>query len=667
MNILIIKNMTDKIKYLILGLAALFSSACTEFLDLVPDSELTEEMIYYMKEDAWSALAKCYNYLPTDGNVGNTTLLLGDEYMTSVIENLEARYPGMSIMRGKQSPSNVMIGYWQGSSGGTDLYQGIRSCNIFLDKISITSDLTPVERADWAAQVKFLKAYYHFLLLRSYGPIIIADKELGANAVGEEMYPFRSKVEDCFDYIIALIDEAIPDLKETTSKAELGMVNQVIAKAIKARILVTRASPFYSGNRNYFEDFLDYDGKPYFDVFATEEQTRQKWSKALEAVNEAIAACNTTGVQLYHYNGPIYGYDREADTINPALKTLYDLRMVVVDDWNEELIWGLTKSSPDIAHRTNIMLPDRFTAVTEELRTNESYSNNDIGATYHMLELYYTKNGLPISEDRTFLYSSRLNIITTPGGEDQEYVDYAGFMQPGAQTIQLYMEREPRFYANLGLTGGYFRSHEELITTDFLAYIPDPNLSGGGLISEYESNYIQTGIGVQKMVHPESKSGHSFRVVRYPIPLIRLADLYLLKAEALNEYSGPSQEVYDALNLVRDRAGIPHVETVWADAALARTVDKHKDQSGLREIIKQDRSIELAFEGSRFWDLVRWTDAVGALSQPVRGWSATRSSYEGFFVQEIKQTRKFSFRDCLWPLTTDELNTNANLKQNPGW
>jgi hypothetical protein len=661
--------MTTKLKQFTIGLAAIISTgSCTEFLDIVPDSELTEEMMYYMKEDAWNALAKCYNFLPSEGQVDNTTIMLGDEYMTSVQANLNNWYPAMSIMRGKQSPAGAYLGYWQGSSGATDLYQGIRVCNIFLNKISLTSDLTPTERADWAAQVKFLKAYYHFVLLRAYGPIIISDKEVGANAVGTDMYQYRSKVEDCFDYIINLIDEAIPDLKETTSRTDYGMINQVIAKAIKARILVTRASPFYSGNRNYFEDFLDFDGQPYFDVYATTEQTREKWGKALEAVNEAITACSTVGVEMYHYDGPTYSYDRSfMDTNTVRMKTLYDLRMIVVDPWNKELIWGLSKTENNISHRTNIMLPDRFIDVTEELRTNESYSNNDIGATYHMLELYYTKNGLPITEDKTFFYSSRLNIIQTPGGEDPEYLEYAGYMQPGATTIQLYMEREPRFYANLGLTGGYYRSHEELITTDFLAYIPDVNLSGGGLISEYEQNYIQTGIGIQKMVHPESKSGHSFRVVRYPFPMIRLADLYLLKAEALNEYNGPSQEVYDALNIIRDRAGIPHVETVWSDAALARTVDKHKTQSGLRDIIKQDRSIELAFEGARFWDVVRWNDAIGALSQPVRGWAATKSGYEGFFVQEIKQTRKFSFRDCLWPITTDELNTNANLKQNPGW
>ncbi|MDR2473605.1 MAG: RagB/SusD family nutrient uptake outer membrane protein [Tannerella sp.] len=659
--------MKSKVKNFAIAFIAFIGMGCTEFLDIVPDSQLTLEMIFYMKEDAWNALAKCYSYLPYDGSVGNTPWLMGDEYMSCVQENKESWWNGMTIMRGKQTATDPKIGYWQGSGGATDMYQALRTCNIFLDKISLTSDLTPIDRADWIAQVTFLKAYYHFILLRSYGPIIIADKEVSANATGDDIYQYRSKVEDCFTYILNLIDEAIPNLRETTSTTELGQVNQVIAKAIKARILLYRASPFYSGNRDYYEDFLDFDGQPYFAVNDSEADTQRKWTEALTAINEALTAATTAGVKMYEFEKVPFAIDRGTIDSSAILKTVYDLRYEIVDPWNRELIWGFSNSAGNIPNYTNIMLPDRYNP-GNEMVLNQSHSDQQLGATYHMLEYFYTKNGLPITEDKTFSYSTRLNLITTPGAEDPEYLPYRGIMQPGAITISMYMNREPRFYAHLGITGGYFRSHEQRITTDFLADFPDYDNSGGGFYSGHADNYISTGIAVQKLVHPESKSGHAFRLVRYPFPAARLADLYLMKAEALNEtLSAPNQEVYDALNVVRRRAGIPDVEVVWADASLARTTGKHLTKAGMREIIKQERSLELAFEGHRFWDLIRWKDAVAALTQPVIGWSPLKSTHEAFFVQEIKQTRKFSFRDCLWPISLGELNRNSNLKQNPGW
>ena len=142
-----------------------------------------------------------------------------------------------------------------------------------------------------------------------------------------------------------------------------------------------------------------------------------------------------------------------------------------------------------------------------------------------------------------------------------------------------------------------------------------------------------------------------------------------MKAEALNEYlDAPTQEVYNAINLIRNRAGIPTVEDAWGGPnAKPEAFDKHKSKEGMRQIIKQERAIELAFEGIRYWDLLRWKDAVAELSKPVIGWMAKKTTVETFFVQEVKQTRRFSFRDCLTPIHINELNRNSNLKQNPGW
>jgi hypothetical protein len=656
-------------KSILLTLVAIMTFGCTEFLDLVPDSQLTLEMIFAMKEDAWNALAKVYSYMPKDEDMNHSTWLLGDEYMTDAEENKNRGNSAMRIMRGDQNANDPELGYWSGTRDGKHLYKGIRTANIFIQKIDEVTDMSPWEIADWKAQAKFLKAYYHFLLLRSYGPIIIYDDVVSANATGEDMFRKRSKVEDCFDFIIKTINEAIPDLKETSSSTELGQVNQLVAKAIKARIMLYRASPFYSGNMDYYEDFLDFDGKPYFPVYDQPADTKRKWKEALDAIDTALMACRQAGIdRLYEYEKPVYAYDRGAADTNAAkMKVLYDLRMVICDPWNREMIWGLSHYSVTdrpLCNFANMMLPTDFGG---DSPPNSGHCDQKLGATYHMLELYYTENGLPLIEDKTFNWAMKHNFITTPGSEEPEYAALRGYLQPGAKTIYLYTKREPRFYANMGITGGYWRSHEVRIPSDFLA---DSYLGGGGgYLSSKEGHYYYTGIGVQKIVHPESKAGHWMRLVKFPFPLIRVADLYLMKAEALNEYlDAPNQEVWDAVNIVRDRAGIPKVEDAWGGPNVKpEAFNKHTSKKGMQQIIKHERAVELAFEGARFWDLIRWKDAVGELSKPAIGWTPLGSTHETFFVQGIKQVRRFSFRDCLTPITINELNTNSNLKQNPGW
>jgi len=224
------------------------------------------------------------------------------------------------------------------------------------------------------------------------------------------------------------------------------------------------------------------------------------------------------------------------------------------------------------------------------------------------------------------------------------------------------MNREPRFYANLGITAGYWRSHTVRINTMFYG-----NSHGGYNSSQHTTDFFATGIGTQKMVHPESQSGAWQRTIKFPYPIIRMADLYLMKAEALNEYSGPSQEVYSLLDRVRDRAGIPSVEKAWSDASLAKTVNKHRSKEGLRDIILQERGIEFAFEGIHFWDMMRHKRATAAFSMPIWGWNHTGTTGTSFFVLDVKQERRFTIRDCLWPIDLNEMNTNGKLIQNPGW
>jgi hypothetical protein len=656
----------------ILVLAVLFIvAACSKFLDVVPDNTMKLEDIFVQRSEAINALAKVYSYLPRIDDVNVSSFTLGDEFIGMLTFDIEDdKLRPIRIMRGLQSTSNPHLGTWSGKGGASDLYEGIRQANVFLKYSNNVYDLSDSEKAEWNAQVIFLKAYYHFLLLQQYGPIVIADELIDPAETSKDiLFPKRTKIDDCFDYIIGLMNEAIPKLRERVNQLDYGQVDQVAAKAIKARVLLFRASPFFNGNRDIFGDFYDHDGQPFF----PQTYEKEKWKDAIDAINDAIATCEKNGIEMYRFNKVFYKFDEDLAEANPErMQTLYDLRMVVTDPWNNELVWGYSNllhyndggyvRQDELAHTANIRLPvnDLYTGNGNSERNSHFASGQWLAANYRVAERYYTQNGLPIDEDPAFDPDRKFDVVTTPPIDSPAYSEYIGLLQPGVETVYMYLNREPRFYANLGISGGYFRSHRYRINTTMLY-----NGEGGRHASTFPDEYLATGIGIQKLVHPESGSGWYFWQVNFPYPIIRLADLYLMKAEALNEYKDkPDKEVWDAINIVRRRAGIPDVEVAWTNA---KTANKHTTQSGMRDIILQERGIELSFEGSRYWDMVRHKRAVNEFSTPILGWNTLGLTGRTFFILEPKQTRKFTVMNYLWPLDLDEMNTNKNLIQNPGW
>ena len=93
------------------------------------------------------------------------------------------------------------------------MYRAIRDCNIFLENAHIPRDITELERARWIAEVKFLKAYYHFFLMELYGPIVLVKENLPLSATPEETKVYREPVDECVNYIVQLLDEAAAELR----------------------------------------------------------------------------------------------------------------------------------------------------------------------------------------------------------------------------------------------------------------------------------------------------------------------------------------------------------------------------------------------------------------------------------------------------------------------
>ena len=148
--------------------------SCDEYLDIVPDQTQQIDLLFERREVAYSALATCYAYLPKNDGVYTSFMMMSDEVTTPIAKETD----GIRIMKGQQSSSNPKFGLWSGWQDQGSLWEGIRHCNVLIENIYNVVDMTEDEMDIWAAEAKFLKAYYHFLLFTYYGPVPIVDENL---------------------------------------------------------------------------------------------------------------------------------------------------------------------------------------------------------------------------------------------------------------------------------------------------------------------------------------------------------------------------------------------------------------------------------------------------------------------------------------------------------
>ena len=141
---------------------------------------------------------------------------------------------------------------------------------------------------------------------------------------------------------------------------------------------------------------------------------------------------------------------------------------------------------------------------------------------------------------------------------------------------------------------------------------------------------------------------------------IRYADVLLMFAEAENEINGPTNDAYSSINQIRARARGLNSTT------LPDLKDLTKDQ--LRDAIRNERRVELAGEGLRYFDLLRWKTAEIALVGIVQGMDYT-DPITGQQKTVTAEKRTFNKdRNYLWPIPQSELRLNPNLgSQNPGY
>lgn len=618
------------------------------FLDVVPDNVTTLGHAFKLRNEAQKYLFTCYAYIPKNGDgIYNIGMLAGDETWIAANRAALTSYAfnvATGTQRKAQPYMNAWEGYYQAAGPGDryPIYDGIRHCNVFLENVEDRTkvpDLTESERLRWIAEAKFLKAYYHYYLMRMYGPIPVVRVNIPINAPNEQIQVPREPIDETVDYLVSLLDEASaglpPQISDTQS--ELGRITAPIALGIKAELLLMAASPLFNGNAD-MAGFNTKEGKPFFNPV----YDATKWKRAADAAKEAIDAAEANGNKIFYKNDVAFN-------ISQTAKTKLNITQAVTERWNSEIIWSNPNS------RTYEL--QRLCMMPLSSDVTPSQARKIFSPTLESAMNFYTKNGVPIEEDRTLTFGD-INELKTATAADKFDI------KEGHRTSVINFNREPRFYADLGFDGAIFYKYDSG-SDETKYYIKSKFQDYAGSFDAFDFNV--TGYYIKKLINWEQHFGGGTLYKDYAWPELRLADLYLMYAEALNEVDGRSTaEVLQYIDPIRTRAGLSGVVDSWTNFSSNPT--KYTTKEGLREIIHRERSIEMAFEGKNYWDIRRWKKATQEFNEPIKGWNVfgdTEASY--YQIVTLYQQRFVAPRDYFWPIDETTLLQNTNLIQNPGW
>ncbi|MBC3539145.1 RagB/SusD family nutrient uptake outer membrane protein [Rufibacter sp. H-1] len=213
-----------------------------------------------------------------------------------------------------------------------------------------------------------------------------------------------------------------------------------------------------------------------------------------------------------------------------------------------------------------------------------------------------------------------------------------------------YADRDPRFYATILYNGAPYRGRAVETFTP-----------GGKDSKDGPSNWntSQTGYYLRKFMDETNPIQNPWNVAgRQPWIYFRYAEILLNYAEAQNEAVGPDATVYEAINLIRQR---PEVSMPALPAGLS--------QAEMRERIRHERQVELAYEEHRFYDVRRWLIAEQTENVPAYGMEITKQGTNFVFNRKVAlEGRSFQNKHYWLPIPRAEIQASGGkLEQNPGY
>lgn len=632
-----------KYNYILLLLSFFLSvGSCSDYLDYQPDDFLTMDMIFSDKIRTEDWLASVYSSVPSPMwgyfkdqgfNIMGDDITIPQEWQQFGWANVYAY-----TMANWSPISGWNPYYW------VELPKRIRTGLIFLEEVRVIpeADLTVEYVEQMKNEVRFLIAYYYSLMIELYGPIPFAPGVIyPVDAPTEELMIGQTPYDEIVDWIDAELKDVSTKLPAVyPDNNSWGRATSVMALAIRARTLLFAASPLFNGN----PDLSDWENNEGVKLFSAYDA--QKWNRAATAHRELINAAHAAGYSLYkEYNAD--------GSIDPFM-SYYNLSLKRFSDGNREIIFGRPANS-DLGGFQAHHLPKGIggnagMGVTQEL-VDAFYMDNGIAPITG-----YNEDGSPIINPQSGYvekgFSTEVDRRTTAwtGGGPANLRDGNQYPITMEGTYNMYTNREPRFYVSVIFNEAWLGVANRRV--EFL--------QNGGRDTGFTFDAPQNGYNVRKRISLEvypREGRHPYQ----PGILYRLAEAYLSFAEALNEAQGPTEEVYEFVNLVRERAGIPD---------LAPGLSKE----AMREAIQHERRIEFNCEGIRFNDVRRWKLGEEFFDARLFGMnfhgskkSDDENDPEAFYKRTFYKNRYFNKRMYLWPVPQAQMDINPNLIQTPGY
>jgi len=450
-------------------------------------------------------------------------------------------------------------------------------------------------RVPFASSVK-QQAVAEARFLRAWYYTMLLEHYGGVPLIGDTVYNANDKIDAtrrsfraCVDYILSECDAAGEILPMVQTGAQWGRACKGACLALKARVLLFAASPLFN-NGGMAHGTAGLDS-----IVAYPDSDPNRWQLAADAARAVIA---THAFNLYVDSTSVAGepgYGFQHLFIERANNPEYIFAHMMGENKYLESLWDV---------------PSRG-------------GSNGAYAYQEMVDAFPMSNGLAITDPAS-----------------------------GYDPNNPYQNRDPRL--------GYTIIHDSTLRPVFGANQPAPVLLylnsnvNPPVAASGDAVYkgTPTGLYIYKMMDP-TLINNSLGTTTRCLPLMRYAEILLNFAEATNEASGPTSEVYQSIEAIRQRAGLRPYQ-----------LPTGLTQDQMREVIHTERRLELAYEGFRFFDVRRWLVAEQTDNLQMHGMEVDRGAtvvYKPFNVRKHQFTKAM----YLWPIPLKEIAKSPELQQNP--
>ena len=635
-----------------LGLIYGFAS-CTDYLDKTPDSNVSSDQAFknftnfqgYVEEMYNCIPSKESNYWCTTFNWGEDEIMntgLGDSHVTAHFDLGDYRHwygDQQSFLHTDDLNPTKTDKY---SHSLEHAWYCIRKCNLGLANLDKMTDCTQEEKNIIKGQLLFFRAWWHEEMIAFFGGMPYVDTVLdGSQALTLPRLSYQECAKKCAEDFRAAADLLPNDWdktavgKKTLGKNELR-ITKVCALGYMGKVLLWAASPL---NNLKAEVGASKNGDTY-------KYNVELAAQAADALGEALAQVNSgkTPYALAEYK----------------YSNIYDH---VAKD-------GSKSNFSEIFYTTgkNWKQPGSTEAILRGPYIGENSSN------WNFTKLWGPKlNG--IVEHDALIHQPTANYVNYYGMANGLPLDDP---ESGFDPKHPFKNRDPRFYHDIVFDGFKYINMTIAKEADDYQFKYIQMYTGSNLRSS-ASQGCRTGYYCQKLVpHQANKYDGMYNwggALQCDLPYMRLADLYLMYAEAGAAVQGANYKssklnltAADAINVLRDRVDAGHVADKFMN-----------DQKKFMDEVRRERAVELAFEGFRWNDLQRWLllteypyniktsqefKRVGNFDYTkndprdaeVTGWS-----------EKTIVTRDFSEKHYLLPLKESDVYLYPEFGQNPGW